>query len=355
MASLYSTSASGSGRGSRDSSSDAQQTLSATLSTPSMPDIFVWAPEDGGSVRNSNPKCAFDSADPYFDFGLQQEPPPQTQSPDQHEENETMIQDIDSDDDCESIYQDIEEDFVHTQVAPRKSGFEDTQEPIVFTREAIFQQPPPPPVPEKPKNLRNRAASFIKSLGRQSKKTSVVYSPELQQSRRAASQDRPSSDRDTIRSKRSILFNLTRKNKSTTALHRVSTTESDLSLDPDPFSSTPPVPPVPPVPIEYESQVRRPVLRRQGTEPSSLRNRAIQQASPPLPPLPSINTPPFKPFSHSSPPTVDYFPSRVPSASHKEKPIPSTPSLVTPPPRGSSHVKLPSLHFESLEIDLGSF
>lgn len=353
MASVYSTSASGgSGRGSGDSSSDAQQTLSATLSTPSMPDIFVWAPEDDRSLRNSNPQCAFDSADPYFDFGLHQDPPPKPQPSDQHEETEEMIQELDYDEeDNESIYEEVQEDFDHVQVVPRKSGFQDDEQELVFTRQVILQQsPPPPPSPEKSKNLKSRAASFLRSLSRSSKKnTSGLNLAETQPSRRATSQDLPSSDRDTIRSKRSVLFNFARRNKSTTALSRVSTTESDLSLDPDPFSSTPPVPPVP---VEYESQVRKPILRRQETEPSSLRNRAIQKPSAPLPPLPSVHSPPFNPFSQSSPPTTDYFPSRNPSNSLSERPMPS---LVTPPPRGSSHVKLPSLHFDSLQFDLASF
>jgi len=353
MASDYSVSASGSGRGSGDSSSDAQQTLSATLSTPSMPDIFVWAPEDGSSLRNSNPQCAFDSADPYFDFGLHQAPPPKLQPSDQHEDGEAMIQENEYDDgDGDSIYEDIPEDFDHTQIVPRRSEYEEEHEyEHNFTREVILQQsPPPPPTPEKPKKLRSRAASFIKSLGRSNKKnTPVLNLADASPTRRATSQDL---DRDTIRSKRSIIFNLTRRNKSTTALHRVSTTESDLSLDPDPFSSNPIVPPVPPVPVQYESQVRKPILRRQETAPSSLRDRANYQPSPPLPPLPPISSPPFKPFCQSTPPTADYFSSQKTPAPHKET---SGPSLVTPPPRGSSHVKLPSLHFEGLQFDLESF
>jgi len=418
MTSAYSTSASGDGRESGDSVfSGAQETPSTTVSesTRSMPDIFVWAPEEERTDLKLPPQCAFDSTDPHFDFGLQQDPLAKLQLGDTQvglagDEDEDYGEEVQYED-ADSFYDDAEEEEEEEgqiQVVPRKSGVEvevaGDVEPVVFTRESIFQQtsPPPPPVPEKEpaKNFRNRAASFIKSLGRSNRKASVstsnssdtrnqlrTQSESQSQTRRATSQDIPSSDRDTLRSKRSLLFHLTRRNKSTTALSRVST-ESELSLDPDPFSSSPSaiqtahsIPPVPPIPAHYEYKVKRipppsssSRMRRQATEPDSLRKRASAEAetSPPLPPLPQNDSPTFQtsqssfaPSSQSTTPIPDLFSSfsnlsNSVDLNLKLRDSRSSPVLTTgnTPMRSSmapSHAKLPSLHFDGLSFDSASF
>lgn len=367
--SLASSSVSGRGRESGDSvSSGALQTPSTTLSLPSMPDIFVWAPADENSKFRGRPQCAFDSSDPYFDFGISQDPPTKLQIP--VERQEGMQQEFEFEHGDEP-YDDVEEEEIEqVKIIPRKSTVDYTgNEPIAFTRESLLQQSPPgplpPPLPEKPKKLKTRATSFFKSFGRSTKKSNNDLSTEVM-ARRATSQDLPSSERDTLRKKRSILFSLSRKNKSTTSLSRLST-ESDLSLDPDPFSSAPPVPPIP---AKYEVHKRKsvvqPILRRQGTEPMSLRSRA-NETSPPLPPIPTFNESDsssvgstiFKSssFVESTPPMLDYFDSQddFSTTLKLDDMSPSTSGDSDARVKPNAHQKLPSLHFESLHFDIASF
>lgn len=335
--------------------------------TLSMPDIFVWAPDDDETGMTGIPFCAFSSHDTMEDY-------------------ERYLPDPTHFD---------EEDAALDMVMPRKSLTQDgeiigvTDEVIAWTRE-VLQTPQTPPLASEaikrkgPSNILSRASKILRTMLFKRPKASVPTSsnndslPSMQEgnvmdeathaeqksvsrafSRRRAKwtsrEFRHSAEEG--RAKTNELLAITRRNQSTSALSTIS-----RDLDEMAYSRVDNVTASFSTPCATPDQIsQRPRLRRVGTSPCLSGSESRSPEPPPLPirPLEFVILPSALGYlAHHSDATSPIIDNAVTTSEDSDCSSIQTPmdGIIEPlPALIDEDRKLPSLHFDSLTFNVAHF